>query len=359
MRRLLRSRAVLVLPAVLVNALAVIRIGLGEGEPGRTNPPLLPILVLAALVNSLLVYGYWARRSPPKRKTRSERVSIEFRREVERFLSNGGRGERRKPDAAALRPAPPPPPSDGRRPLVAPDDLITRIAENLEILGGYREDLSALLRLYRVAADESLAPDERQKTEAEIHRFAKVIALPFLLEDSVAVQDETRQLLSDLRRSLDAEEGTVPAREEWTPVNLNEQIEQVIRSLPEERARAAYFDRHFGDMPLVLSRPNSLFEAFYYMLDGILDAAGSGKAIHIRTAQRGDDVWIGVGIGPTEPGSALLGGDRRISAAAGLWKDLGGDQTIGNGEVSVVLPMHGPASVFSERPGRTANEKTS
>ncbi len=173
------------------------------------------------------------------------------------------------------------------------------------------------------------------------------------------MQDETRQLLADLRRSLSAEEGTVPAREEWTPVDLGEQIEQVIRSLPEERARAAYIDRHLGDMPLVLSRPNSLFEAFYYVLDSMLDAAGPGRTIHVRTAQRGDDAWIGIGIGPSEAGASALDGDRRIRAAHDLWRELGGQQTIGDGEVRIVLPMHGPASVFSERPGRTVDEKTS
>jgi hypothetical protein len=360
MGRISRRRAVLVLLAVLATALVVIRIGVGDGDGGCSMAALFPTLIVIALLNSVLIYGLWVRRRPGKKPTRAQRVSIEFRREIERFLSAGGRGERRRPDPTTIgRPAPPPPPTAAARPLTPPHDLITRIAENLEILGGYREDLSALLRLYKIAADDSLSLDERKKTEAEIQRFAKVIALPFLLEDSVSVQDETRQLLSDLRRSLDAEEGSIPAREEWTPVNLNDQIEQVIRSLPEERARAAYFERHLGDMPLVLSRPNSLFEAFYYVLDCILDTAGPGKAIHIRTATRGDDVWVGVSIGPSERGAARLAEDRRLGVARDLWKDLGGEQTVGNGEVTILLPMHGPASVFSDRPSRTADEKTS
>ncbi|MFH1682124.1 MAG: hypothetical protein ABIH26_15960 [Candidatus Eisenbacteria bacterium] len=356
--RIPRTRSALITSAVLVTALAVVWVGVGGVSEGGASPALGAALLGAALLNCLFIL--LARRHPPKRVSRKQRVSAEFRHEIERFLSKTGGGTRRKPDAGGCpRPAPPPPaPEDASRPLGPPEELVARIGENLEMLGGYREDLSALLRLYRLVADESLSLEERKRTLGEIKRFEKVIALTFLLEDSVSVQDETRELLVDLRRSLSAEDGAIPVREEWTPIDLREQIEQVIRSLPEDRARPAFFDRHLGDLPLILSRPNTLFEAFYYVLDCFLDAAGPGKAIHIRTAQRGEDVWIGVGVGPTEGGMDAVLRDRRVQAAEALWKELGGEQSVGNGEVRILLPMHGPASAFSDRGARTADEKT-
>ncbi|MBM3321690.1 MAG: hypothetical protein FJY73_13590 [Candidatus Eisenbacteria bacterium] len=354
-----RTRAALVVSAVLVTALAVVWVGVGGLSPDGASPILGGALLAGGLLNCFFIY--LARRRPARQVTRKERVSAEFRHEVERFLSEKGHGARRTTDEAKpARPAPPAPePAETPRPLPPAEDLVARIGENLEILGGYREDLSALLRLYRLVADESLTLDERKKTLDEIKRFEKVIALAFLLEDAISVQDETRALLVDLRRSLSAEDGTVPVREEWTPVDLRDQIELVIRSLPEDRARSAFFDRHLGDLPLILSRPNTLFEAFYYVLDRFLDAAGPGKAIHIRTAQRGDDVWIGIGAGPVEGGAHAICNDRRVQAAEELWRELGGELTVGDGEVRILLPMHGPASVFSDRGARTAGEKTS
>jgi hypothetical protein len=358
MVRARRRRALLIASAVFVTAVAVVWSGAGSASYASARGSTGTVLVTAAFLNSLFIYLLM--RSPKEKPTRRQRVNAEFRHEVERFLSTEARGPRRPAPQAGERPSPPPPVDpEPKAPADPPEDLIARIGENLEILGGYREDLSALLRLYRTFADESISLEEKKRVLDEVKRFEKVIALAFLLEDSVSVQDETRGLLVELRRSLHAEEGDLPPREEWTPVDLREQIEQVIRSLPEERARAAFFQRHLADVPLVLSRPNSLFEALYHDLDCLLDAAGPGKAIHIRTAQRGDDIWIGMGLGPTASGEERLREDRRLRAAGEIWKDLGGCQSTGDGEVRVLLPMHGPASVFSERSGRTANEKTS
>lgn len=363
------SRVIVISGAVLVTALVVVLVGFGWG-PSRTGEGtgLAALLIVAALLNSVfisrLLKGRNVKREAEPRMTRDQRVNAEFRHEVERFLADMSRGPKRKFDpkkkrAEAKNPPPPPAAEEGCAPM-PPEDLIARIAENLEILGGYREDLSALLRLYRLLEEPSLTPEEKEKTKKEIGRFEKVIALSFLLEDSSSVQEETRRLLEGLRRTMSGEETAATPREEWTPVDLRDQIEQVVRSLPEERSRSAWIDRHPSDVPLVLTRPNTLFEAFYYVLEYFLDTAGS-KTIHVRTAQRGEDVWIGVGIGPTAGASVSeMETDRRVVAASGLWRELGGTQTLGEGEIQILLPMHGPASLFSEKgAGRGAEEKTS
>ena len=365
MGRISGFKIALAVTAITVTALVVVGIGVGwfsssDGGGGG----LAALLVMAALLNSLFLYIYL--RRPPgggEKQTRGQRVSTEFRCEVERFLSEMGRNPRKnyQNEKREERRPSPPSTSDGEndRHILPPDDLVARIRENLEILGGYREDLSALLRLYRLLSDDDLSADEKKKTRHEIERFEKVIALSFLLEDSSAVHDESKRLLGDLRSSLNGEETPPDAREEWTPVDLRDQIEQVIRSLPEEQARKAWFRRHPGDLPLVLSRPNTLFEAIYYTLEFFLDISDGGRAIHIRTAQRGDDVWIGVSIGASGAPAGEIESDRRIAASRDLWGDLGGQLTIGEGEVQIVIPMHGPASLFSEKVGREAGEKTS
>ncbi|MFH1277943.1 MAG: hypothetical protein ABIK65_06155 [Candidatus Eisenbacteria bacterium] len=363
------SRVILIASAVLVTALVVVVIGFGWGIPGAADRTgLAAILLVGALLNSVFIHRLLRKRGVPAepelRMTRDQRVNTEFRHEVERFLAEMARGTRRDFDPKKKRSEakkPPPIPSrDEDRPPAPPEDLIARVAENLEILGGYREDLSALLRLYRLLDDPTLTVEEKEKTKKEIRRFEKVIALSFLLEDSSSVQDETRRLLEGLRRTLSGEETVSVPREEWTPVDVKDQIEQVVRSLPEDRTRSAWIDRHGGDVPLVLTRPNTLFEAFYYVLEYFLDLAG-GKTIHVRTAQRGEDVWIGVGVGPT-PGASVpeMETDSRVAAAGGLWRELGGNQTLGEGEIQILLPMHGPASLFSEKGVRRgAGEKTS
>jgi len=356
-------QVVLVTAAVVVTALVVVITGFGSLLPfGVHGSPAAVLLVTAGIVNSILIY--WLRRTPQTRVTRNERVSAEFRHEVERYLSDmtgySPKGRRQEDsDSPEERHVPPDPSAEAIR-RIPPGDLIGRITENVEILGGYREDLSALLRLYRLLHDSSLSSEERKRTEAEIQRFEKVIALPFLLEDSASVQEETRDLLENLRAVLRDENGTpAESAEEWTPIDLHDQIEQVIRSLPEGSARSAWFSRHFGDVPLLLSRPNTLFEALYYVLDYFLEVAGSAKAIHLRTAQRGEDVWIGVSVGSGNVSGKDAEGDRRIEAARKLWEEMGGKQTVRDGEIQILLPMHGPASIFSERSHRSTGEKTS
>ncbi len=363
MGRISGFKIVLAVTAMAVTALVVVGIGAGWLSPSDGGGGgFTVLLVMAALLNSFFLYIY-LKRPRREKPTRGQRVSAEFRHEVERFLSEMGRNPRKNYQREKREERQPPPPSasdgDRERHILPPDDLIARIRENLEILGGYREDLSALLRLYRLLSDDDLSAEEKKKTRHEIERFEKVIALSFLLEDSSAVQDEAKRLLRDLQSSLNGEEAFPAAREEWTPVDLRDQIEQVIRSLPEEQARKAWFRRHPGDLPLVLSRPNTLFEAIYYTLEYFLDISGGGRAIHIRTAQRGEDVWIGVSIGASGAPSGEIESDRRIAASRDLWNDLGGKLTIGEGEVQILIPMHGPASLFSEKVSREAREKTS
>jgi len=366
MARTRRARTTLLGAAVLVTALVVVLAGIGWIEPNTDGGwHSAAALVGAALLNSIFIYTAFRTtgdHAPRRmtRMTRDQRVNVEFRHEMERFLVDMGGGPRRKyvppkEEELSRRPAPP---IDKKRRPAPPGDALHRLTENLEILGGYREDLAALLRLYQSLQDETLSSEEKKKIRSEIVRFEKVIALPFLIEDSASVQEEARVLLDDLRMGLEAKGLPPGPSEEWTPVELGSLVEQVIRSLPEDRVRPAYIQRHLGDVPLVLTRPNTLFEAVYHMFDLFLELAGGGKTIHFRTAQRGEDAWIGIGVGPLPPGTRIAT-DARLSTAEDLWKELGGSVTVGDGEVQILLPMHGPTSIFSSHAGESAEEKTS
>jgi len=363
MARLPSSRAALAAAAVFVTALVVLLFGTGWNLPGMegAGPSWVPVAAALSLSLILFLYVRLPRREKPKKMTRGETVNAEFRHEVERFLAEMSRGPRprhdRKKRSTARRP-PPPPPGEEKIPARSPGELIERIAENLEILGGYREDLSALLRLYRLRCDERLSLEEKERTRKEIDRFEKVVALSFLLEDSAAVQEETRRFVAALGESTGAPKGTSGAPEEWTPVDLGPLVEQVIESLPEDRSRSAWIERHLEGVPLILSRPNTLFEAFYHLLDLFVEIAG-GRAIHFRGAQRGDDLWIGVGVGPGESPPPFVETDDRISRAADLCREVGGQQTVRSGEIQIPLPLHGPASIFTHRAGEGARGKTS
>ena len=354
-----KFRIFLIAAAVLVTAAALGAVVFGVGIPSEGNAP-MGVLLGGGLLNCALIYLLLR----PKRPTlsRDEHIAAEFRHEVERFLSEMGRPVRgvRNEDGAPARPPgrEPPKPAEKRTSPLTPEEMLTRIHENLEILGGYREDMAALLGLYRLLQDGDLDEEERKKTCEEIRRFEKVVALPFLLEDSGSVQHETGRLLEDLRRRLVEGVETEPDREDWTTVDVNDVIEQVIRSMPEDRARSAWFERRLGDLPPVLSRPNTLFEALYYALDAFLETAGAGKAIHIRTSQRGAEVRVGLSIGSLSDGGEALRADRRLRAASDLWHELGASQDVGDGRLLVKLPAHGPISYLSESSHEGSVEKT-
>ena len=285
---------------------------------------------------------------------RQKQIAAEFRHEMERFIremgqSPRGSGKARPREEEDGEPKKAPSPLKKKSRPAPSGDLILRIAENMEILGGYREDLATLLSLYRLLHGGTLSEKEREKTISEIRRFEKVVALPFLLEDSTSVHEETTQLVEDLSSRMRPDAEPLQEQEEWTPVELHDQIEQVIQSLPEETARSAWFEREIGDLPPLLSRSNTLFEALYHVLDFFTEAAAGGRAIHIRSALRGEDAWIGIGIGPVEGGKQTLMNDERIKASSDLWKELGGSQKIGNGELQILLPVHGPTTIFSQR----------
>ncbi|MBN1825127.1 MAG: hypothetical protein JW958_02600 [Candidatus Eisenbacteria bacterium] len=352
-------RIFLVAVAVLVTAAALGSVVFGVGIPDQGSAAAV-VLVFGGLVNSVLIYLLL--RPGRRAMSRDEHIAVEFRHEVERFLGEMGRplrgirGEDAPPPRAPARK--PPEPVVDRTRLLPPEELLGRITENLEILGGYREDLAALLGLYRLLQDGDLSEEDRGKAREEIHRFEKVVALPFLLEDSGSVQHDTGRLLEDLRRQLLSGEDTAEIREDWSPVDLNDVVEQVIRSMPEDRARSAWFERRLGDLPPVLSRPNTLFEALYYVLDAFLETAGAGKAIHIQTSLRDEQVRVGFHIGSLSDGGEALRADRRLRAAAGLWAELGAEQSVGDGRALVRLPAHGPISYHSEPSRARSVEKT-
>ncbi len=318
-------------------------------------------------------------------KTREEHVSTEFRREVERYLSevssSGGRprrgevriemppeetgsdqsavpstGEQVSKDVEIYNDSPPVHALEG--------DVLGRITENVEVLGGYREDLVALLQLYRSLQDPARSPAQNEKTIKEIRRFEKTIALPFVLDDSRTVQSETTGLVGDLRRWL--RHGAVDEKsgESWTPVDLHSRIEMVLEELPHEQARVTWFERHYGEVPLLLTRPEELNRSLQLIMLYFVDKIGASQAIHIRTAQRGEYAWIGVGAAPTEVSAEELSSDEQIIKANRIWNDLGGHMVTGENEVRLLVPLHGPVHLYAEEAGEAgeagenAEEKT-
>ena len=144
----------------------------------------------------------------------------------------------------------------------------------------------------------------------------------------------------------------------WSPIDIHSRIETAIEKLPDERGRSAWFERHFGDVALVLTRPTAMFQAFYHILDYFTETVAGGQAIHIRTARRGEYAWIGVGAAPNERTAESLALDERIRDAGAIWGDLGGNMVTGENEVRILLPLHGPVHLFHAEAGESAGEKT-
>lgn len=299
----------------------------------------------------------------PSLRSREEHVNEEFRAEVERYLVDATSGQarpKRRKERLADKPAKPTVrentekalPKDGSPPV----DLLARIVENVEVLGGYRDDLSALVRLHRLIEDPQLPDEKREATRREIDRFEKRIALPFLLEDSEAVQDETVGLVDDLRRWLRTDRHGEKDLEVWTPCDLHNRLETAIEALPEDRMRSCWIERHLGEITLVLTKPETLYKAMYHILDYFTERIGAGNPIHVRTAQRGDFAWIGIGSAPTE-NAADIATDARMAESRDLWNELGAKIVTGDTEIRILLPLHGPMHIFQEETGESA-EKT-
>jgi len=329
----------------------------------------IPFGVGVAIIGAAFVGAGWMLFSHvwiapgPSLRSRDEHVNTEFRAEVERYLQDATAGKPRparrkervsdKPSTPVVRPKTEDMlPNDGAPPV----DLLSRIVENVEVLGGYRDDLSALVRLHRMLEDPQLPGEKAEATRREIDRFEKRIALPFLLEDSEAVQEETIGLVDDLRRWLRSDRQGEKDLEVWTPCDLHHRLETAIQALPEDRVRTCWFERHLGDITLVLTKPETLYKALYHVLDYFTEKIGGGSPIHIRTAQRGDYAWIGIGSAPSES-ARDLDTDVRMAEAGELWNELGAKFVTGDTEVRILLPLHGPMHIFQEEAGESA-EKT-
>lgn len=351
--------------AALLGGTSIVILSLGD-----TIPDIYAWMVAAAglICAALVLYFSYGRRAL---FGRSEHVNVEFRHEVERYLhdvSQGSpRGARTKSEQDEIaksdeeRPAAPRPPARERTagPAAPTGDTLGKLTENIEVLAGYREDLVALLQLHRKLADPHTRPDEREKVSSRIAQLEKTVALPFLLEDSQAVQGEVEVLVDDLRRWL--KHGPVKdttSDETWSPVDLHSRIEMALEKLPREKARGCWFERHYGEIALILTRPQSINEAFYHIFDYFTDMVGGGQAIHVRTAQRGDYAWIGIGSAPNERASGTINLDERIEAAGRIWDDLGANVALGEMEVRILIPLHGPMHLFHEEVGESADEKT-
>ncbi len=349
--------------AVLLGATSIVMLSIGD----RLPVIFIWSIAVAGLIcaASVLYISYGKRTLMGK----SDHVNLEFRREVERYLGevagSSPRGKKNRyteescpsaGDGGAATPQQVKPATAGRS--VPTGDSLGKLSENMEVLAGYREDLVALLQLHRKLADPGTGPVDREKTMRDIARFEKTIALPFLLEDSEAVQQEVTTLVGDLRSWL--RHGAVDHRadEVWSPVDLHSRVEMALDKLPGDRGRSSWFQRHYGEIALVLTKPQSIFEAFHSIFDYFTDMVGSGQAIHIRTAQRGEYAWIGIGAAPNEHTAGTINLDPRIEKASRIWSDLGANMVTGDNEVRILLPLHGPMHLFHEEVIEKVDKKT-
>lgn len=349
--------------AALLGGTSIVILALGDSLPAYFVWIVAAAGLVCAAVVLYISYGHRAIFG------RSEHVNLEFRHEVERYLNEvagashrGGRTRAEKETIDRTEADRPEPRSAEPRPPVSAastGDILGKLTENIEVLAGYREDLVALLQLHRRLADPHTKPVEREEVRREIARLEKTVALPFLLEDSEAVQAELQNLVEDLRRWLRHGAAREAGDDDnWSPVDLHGRIEMALERLPKERARGCWFERHFGEVPLILTRPAGLNEALHLIFDYFSETVGGGQAIHIRTAQRGEFAWIGVGSAPsdTSPGTTTM--DERIQSATRIWDDLGADVVVGDTEVRILVPLHGPMHLFHEEVGESADEKT-
>lgn len=178
------------------------------------------------------------------------------------------------------------------------------VSSNLNTLGGYIDDLKAMIAAYRSLlgqAASSRVPlegiDRALDQEAEL-------GIDFILEDLPQLVRESREGLDRIRKIvIDLKDFAHPGEDTLKLADLNQNIDSTLNIVWNEIKYKAVVCKDYGDLPEVNCYPQQLNQVFMNLLVNAAQAISEKGEIHIATRTEADMVTVtisdtGCGIPP-------------------------------------------------------------
>lgn len=178
---------------------------------------------------------------------------------------------------------------------------IAFVSSNLVTLQDYTRQLLEMLTVYeQLEAVAVEHPGERQK----VQQMREAIDLDYLREDVGSLLNESLEGVQRVRTIVQNLKDFSHAGEaERQLTDLHPGIESTLNIVWNEIKHKAQVRKEYGDIPLIEAVPAQLNQVFMNLLVNAAHAIESNGTITIRTAQKGDEVWVeiadtGKGIAP-------------------------------------------------------------
>ena len=165
------------------------------------------------------------------------------------------------------------------------------VHSNIGALGGYIDDLFAMLDLYQRAERSSAFPDQT----AALKEKREAIDLEFLREDIPMLMRESREGINRVKKIVQdlKDFSHVDRSNEWQWACVHAGVESTLNVVRNEIKYKADVVKEFGNLPEIQCLPSQLNQVFVNLLVNSAHAMGEQRGrITIRTGCEGDSVWL-------------------------------------------------------------------